>query len=123
MIDGAQLRELSLHRQAEQAARCICKGLQVAAWESITDARWPSEVTQVATLRAENEDKPTFEEFHPKGTRYDSAEAPIACAWFPFNRCDVYLCGRCRSAFLRYTEFGGYYVDHRVRLIDPQLIV
>jgi hypothetical protein len=24
---------------------------------------------------------------------------------------------------LRYTEFGGYYIDHRARRLDPALIV
>ena len=65
----------------------------------------------------------TFEEFHPGGTRYESPTAPIASGYFPFNRCDVYACARCGCAVLKYTEFGGYYVDHRVRLVDANLIV
>jgi len=35
----------------------------------------------------------------------------------------VWQCATCRRAFLRYTEYGGYYEDERVRQIDPVLIV
>ena len=121
-MDAAQLRVLSLKRVAADAAGCSCTALQTPSWESITDDRWPAGIRRAATLRPPDVDEPTFEEFHPNGTRYGSADAPIAIAWFPFNRSDVYVCGRCSSVFLRYTEYGGYYVDHRVRLVDPNLI-
>ena len=65
----------------------------------------------------------TFEEYHPNGTRYESPQAPIAPGFFPFNRCDVFACGHCGCAVLKYTEYGGYYVDHRVRRVDPDLVV
>jgi hypothetical protein len=29
----------------------------------------------------------------------------------------------CGRAFLRYTEYGGYYVEPRIRALDPALIV
>jgi DNA ligase (NAD+) len=71
----------------------------------------------------EGQTEASFEEHHPQGTRYDSPQAPIALDFFPFNRCDVYACTRCGCAALKYTEFGGYYVDHRVRLVDAQWVV
>lgn len=77
----------------------------------------------IGTLRPPQDAEPTYEEFHPQGTRYDATDAPIAPAYFPFNRCNVFQCKDCRSLFMRYTEFGGYYVDHRVRIVDPALIV
>lgn len=80
----------------------------------------------VGTLRKPQQDDQaelTFEEFHPDGTRYESANAPIAPGYFPFNRCNVHACTRCGCAVLKYTEFGGYYVDHRVRLVDAALVV
>lgn len=80
----------------------------------------------MGTLRQalpEGQTEATFEEYHPAGTRYESAEAPIAPAFFPFNRCDVYSCKRCACTVLKYTEFGGYYVDHRVRLVDAERVV
>ncbi len=77
----------------------------------------------VATLRDVEEYEPRFDEFHPQGTRYDSAEAPIALGFFPYNRCEVWRCAPCGRHVLRYTEFGGYNVDHRVRELDPAKIV
>ncbi|MBS0341048.1 MAG: hypothetical protein JSS56_11005 [Proteobacteria bacterium] len=123
MIDADQLRELCAKQSPALAAGCTCSPLQLAAWDSITLERWPADVQQAGSLRAPGDEEPTFEEFHPQGTRYSSPDAPIALGWFPYNRCDAYVCGRCRSVFLRYTEYGGYYVDHRVRMVDPALIV
>ena len=123
VIDAAQLRELSARRNEAAVPGCRCAALQKPSWESITDDRWPAVVERVGTLRPPDVDEPTFEEFHPDGTRYDSARAPIAVAWFPANRSDVHVCSVCHSVFLRYTEYGGYYVDHRVRLVDPALVV
>jgi hypothetical protein len=68
-------------------------------------------------------DRAHLEEFHPHGTRYESPQAPIALAYFPFNRCDVHACTRCGCAVLRYTEYGGYYIDPRARLVDASLVV
>lgn len=88
------------------------------SWESITEERWPAALMEaLGTLRDPSIDEPTFEEFHPRGTRYDSTDAPVSLGFFPFNRCDVYRCRRCSALVLRYTEYGGYYVDHRARCI------
>ncbi|XAH21099.1 hypothetical protein AAFF27_13765 [Xylophilus sp. GW821-FHT01B05] len=104
-------------------AHCACGLHKALAWESITEDRWPAALLEpLGTLRDPAVDEPTFEEFHPDGTRYDSADAPIAVAYFPFNRSDVFRCGSCGRLVLRYTEFGGYYIDHRVRLVDAALI-
>jgi hypothetical protein len=35
----------------------------------------------------------------------------------------VWQCVQCGRAFLRYTEFGGYYVEERIRELRAQLIV
>lgn len=123
LMNGEQLRQLASMRDEDKARTCACIAAQQPAWESITDDRWPVSLDKVASLRDPTIDEPTFEEFHPNGTRYGSPDAPFALGWFPFNRCDVYRCSRCSTAFLRYTEYGGYYVDHRVRMVDPQLIV
>ena len=61
-------------------------------------------------------------EYHPDGTRYWSANAPIAVDFFPYNRCEVWACKRCSRAFLRYTEYGGYYIEPRIRLLNPALL-
>ncbi len=77
----------------------------------------------LGSLRDPEVYEPTFEEFHPNGTRYDDASAPIATTFFPANRCEAHRCTACQSVLLRYTEFGGYYVDHRVRRVDAALVV
>jgi len=38
---------------------------------------------------------PGFEEYHPEGTRYESADAPVSVTHFPYNRCDVFSCNQC----------------------------
>jgi hypothetical protein len=78
---------------------------------------------RLGSLRDPQLDEPTFEEFHPHGTRYASPDAPVAPEHFPYNRCDAFGCGRCGRVLLRYTEYGGYYVDARVRELRAECIV
>lgn len=74
-------------------------------------------------LEASLDDEPTLTEWHPQGTSYWSAAAPIAVDWFPCNRCSAWRCRACGRGFLQYTEFGGYYIDHRLRAVEPSLVV
>ena len=109
---------------ADAPRPCSCAIGACTGWESLAEYRWePAQMAQVATLRDPAVEEPTLEECHPEGTRYDSPEAPVALAFFPYNRCDVWHCGRCDRHLLRYTEFGGYNVDPRVRELDPRKIV
>jgi hypothetical protein len=78
---------------------------------------------QVGTLRDENADEATLDEYHPDGTHGWSPDAPIALGYFPYNRCDVWQCVDCGRAYLRYTEYGGYYHDERIRLVDAALVI
>ena len=127
-LDAQALNALS---KAASTQKCQCALGPCAGWESMTEDRWPApHMTAVGSLRAAQDDsdvalgsEPTFEEFHPEGTRYESPLAPIAPAFFPYNRCDVFACNRCQRVLLRYTEFGGYYVDHRVRALNGDLVV
>ncbi|SFQ41176.1 hypothetical protein SAMN05216567_115134 [Variovorax sp. OK605] len=122
LLDAATLRQLA-QASAPSASPCPCRLQGATAWESITEERWPAALMQqVGTLRDPELYEPTFEESHPKGTRYDSPEAPLSVLHFPFNRCDVYRCTSCTRLVLRYTEFGGYYIDHRVRVVDAALV-
>ena len=117
-----QLRELASRGQSSEG--CDCHLIQFQGWDSITDMRWPAaQMQQIADLREPGVDEPTFEEFHPHRTRYESPEAPIALAYFPVNRSTVWRCGKCGIQVMRYTEFGGYYVDQRVRVLNPALVV
>ena len=122
-LSPEELRTLASHDIVHcNCALKICKG-----WESVGDDRWPStQMVKAGTLRPELPEgqlELSFEEFHPDGTRYDSPDAPIAVAYFPYNRCDVFKCTSCQCAVLKYTEYGGYYVDHRVRLVDVTKVV
>lgn len=92
-------------------------------WESVSAAPGEPLLRHLGTLRDAADEEPTLEELHPAGTRYGSADAPIAPAWFPFNRCEVWACRACGRGFLQYTEFGGYYIDHRLREVNPALVV
>ena len=114
----------SLRQLVDQPhAPCQCSLQHCAGWESVNDTAWPaSQMQQVATLRDPEVYEPTFEEHHPNGTRYESAEAPVALKFFPYNRCDLHACSTCQQHVLRYTEFGGYYVDHRARRLDAEKI-
>ncbi len=113
----------SLARQCLANAACPhCASIRHATWESLHTGFDAAQLRVVGTLRAESYDEPTFAEHHPHGSHSSSADAPIAPAFFPYNRCDVWQCTACRRAFLRYTEYGGYYQDARIRALDPQLI-
>ena len=119
---GAELR--ALIQEAAPPRRCSCALGACTGWESLAEYRWESaQMTEVASLRDPALDEPTLLEFHPQGTRYDAPAAPVAVGFFPYNRCDVWHCSRCDRHLLRYTEFGGYNVDPRVRALDPDHIV
>jgi hypothetical protein len=113
-----------LKELAEQKhSNCQCVLQRCTGWESVNDTEWPADqMKQVATLRDPDVYEPTFEEHHPNGTRYDSADAPVALKFFPYNRCDVFACSQCQQHVLRYTEFGGYYVDHRARRLNADTV-
>lgn len=110
----------ALQAQAPAATPCTCGVGRCAGWTSLTEERWPAaQMQHVGTLRDPDVAEPTYEEQHPNGTRYDSADAPVAIAFFPYNRCELWRCSVCQRLLLRYTEYGGYYVDHRVRELGP----
>ena len=123
LVSADALKRLSQSKPTQ----CACALKHCQGWESVSDDRWPvAQMLRKGTLREalpDGQTEPSFEEFHPDGTRYDSALAPIAPKYFPYNRCDVFACQKCACGVLKYTEYGGYYVDHRVRLVDPDLVV
>jgi len=126
-LSARTLRTLAAQAQTEQTPSCTCGMAACTGWESVAESRWPKTFMRpVGSLRdpeAAHGAELTFEEYHPQGTRYDSPNAPVAPAFFPYNRCDVFSCGSCRRMLLKYTEFGGYYVDPRVRVLQAECIV
>jgi hypothetical protein len=113
-----------LGQRADVSRSCPqCKALQSPGWESMPGSFDRRVLIRVGTLRDEAVDEPTLQEHHPYGTHGWSADAPISLTHFPYNRCDVWQCAACSRAYLRYTEYGGYYEDERVRQVDPGLVV
>ncbi len=92
-------------------------------WESVSAPLGEPVLQLLGTLRDPDVAEPTFEERHQGGSRYASPHAPIAPDYFPYNRCEVWACRACGRGFLQYTEFGGYYVDHRLRQLDPARVI
>jgi len=76
----------------------------------------------LGTLKAEGAEE-CWDEYHPEGTNLWSESAPIAIHYDPYNRSDVRECTHCKRVFLHYTEYGGYYLDERIRDLNPALIV
>ena len=112
-----------LGREAASAPACAqCGALICPGWESMPGSFERGRLKRIGTLRREGQEDPTLREHHPLGTHAWSADAPIAPAYFPYNRCDVWQCKSCPRAYLRYTEYGGYYEDERIRALDPALV-
>jgi hypothetical protein len=107
---------------AQTPADCPCATLVCPGWESVSAPPGEPLLQRLGTLRNAADEDPTLTEWHEGGTRYESARAPIAPNYFPFNRCEVWACRACGRGFLQYTEFGGYYVDHRLRELDPRWV-
>lgn len=109
---------------AVKPAPCpLCGAISARGWESLPGGFDREALNKVGTLRRPGDEDPTLQEHHPAGTNAWSPDAPIAPGFFPYNRCDVWTCSGCRRPFLRYTEYGGYYVEERIRPVDAALVV
>jgi len=115
---------IALACEADLSRPCtVCEPLRSPGWESMPGSFDRRALVRVGTLRDPDDDDPTLAEHHPGGTHGWSPDAPIALAYHPYNRCDLWQCVDCRRAYLRYTEYGGYYEDERVRQVDPARVV
>ncbi|PUA18449.1 hypothetical protein [Glaciimonas sp. PCH181] len=121
-LDFSTLAALA-KESAHISAGCTCSSVPLVSWESVPLSLVESNFQEVGTLLEDPFVEPTFVEFHPSGTRYDSPDAPIAPRYFPYNRCIVAKCLACERYFLRYTEAGGYFVDRRIRLLSSELLI
>jgi hypothetical protein len=122
LLTAADLIALAHARMGDRAC-AACAALDCAGWEGLPGSVDRGVLEQVGTLRDAAVDDPTVAEYHPAGTHIWSPDAPIAPAWFPYNRCGAWRCRRCARAFLRYTEHGGYYTEDRIRELDARLVV
>ncbi len=118
LLDAQTLRSAV---SAAGAGCASCGHLQCEGWESVS-APVGAPLVCIGTLRDPAVDEPTLQELHAPGTGYWHARAPVAVRHFPYNRCSVWRCDTCGRGFVQYTEAGGYYVDHRIRAIDPALV-
>ncbi|HEX2543828.1 MAG TPA: hypothetical protein VHL79_03055 [Ramlibacter sp.] len=121
VLDAAALRQLAERSPAAACPRCAA--IKAPGWEAMPGAFDRGGLRQVGTLRRPDIEDPTLQEHHPEGTNAWSPDAPVAPAFFPYNRCDAWQCVQCGRSFLRYTEYGGYYVEERVRELHAPLIV
>jgi hypothetical protein len=120
LLAAADLRRLA---EAHAGTACpACAPIRAPGWESIPGSLDRDQLRQVGTLRRPEVEDPTLQEYHPGGTNAWSADAPIAPGYFPYNRCDVWACVQCGRPFLRYTEYGGYYVEERIRELNAALV-
>ena len=121
------LDHATLLRLAAEAAGvtqpCTCTKTPLAGWTSLPLSLRDTQLVEVATLMPPDDPEPTYDEYHPDRTRYGSDDAPIAPRHFPYNRCNVSRCVSCGRLYLRYQEGGGYFIDQRIRALDPALIV
>jgi hypothetical protein len=102
---------------------CACAIDTYREWTRVPVDFPESHMRTVGTLVDDPYGEPTFAEYHPHGTTNWSPDAPIAPRHYPYNRAQVAQCTVCGRCALRYVEAGGYYVEPRIRALDPRLIV
>ena len=102
---------------------CACAIDTYREWTRVPVDFPESQMRTVGTLVDDPYNEATFAEYHPDGTTYWSADAPIAPRHYPYNRAQAMQCTACGRCALRYVEAGGYYVEPRIRALDPRLIV
>ncbi|RFP14611.1 MULTISPECIES: hypothetical protein [unclassified Duganella] len=121
-IDFAQLMLLA-QTSAGVTAPCSCSTVSLAAWQRLPTSLELDRFEEIGTLMDDPYDEPTFAEYHPHGTRYESDDAPIAPRYYPCNLSQVSRCLNCGRHYLRYNEAGGYFTELRIRALQPQLLV
>jgi hypothetical protein len=115
---------MELARSSSSAARaCPCAIDKYGEWTRIPADFPQAQMRTVGTLAGDPYVEATYAEYHPQGTGYWSPDAPIAPRFFPYNRCTVLQCTACGRGCLSYVEAGGYYVEPRIRALDPALLV
>lgn len=114
---------LEIAQSSKAAIACAkCSSLSCPGWVSVPGYYDLSKLQIVGTLKSD-EAAECWDEYHPAGTHLWSELAPIAIEHHPYNRSDVRECSGCKRTFLHYTEYGGYYLDERIRELKAELIV
>jgi len=124
ILDSTELALLLTGVEELGVKGCKCSLQRCEGWDSMSDSMWPKEkLIALATLRDSAVDEPSFEEYQPNGVRPDDPNALISVEHFPYNRCDVFACTQCNQGVMRYTEYGGYYIDHRARRVRADQVI
>lgn len=121
MIEFLELMQLA-QASAAVAQKCACSSVALLGWQSLPTSLELEQLEEVGTLVEDPYDEPTFKEYHPNGTRYESEDAPIAPRYYPANLSQVLRCRTCGRHFLRYNEAGGYFTELRMRALRPELL-
>ncbi|WP_347883993.1 hypothetical protein [Pseudomonas aestiva] len=122
LIDVATLERLAASAAAI-TRDCRCLRRDLAGW-----AAWPvgyreTEFAQIGTLARYEPEDAIIAEYHPAGTHYWSADAPIALRFYPYNQSTVWRCLGCERLYLRHDDDGAYHVAPRIRLLQSALII
>ena len=122
-------RELSRHELLEIAssvrspkACSNCAALSCPGWISVPGYFDLGTLRVLGTLKVDSLEE-HWDEYHPDGTNLWSLNAPISVQHHPYNRSDIRECMSCKRKFMHYTEYGGYYLDERIRELNAQFIV
>jgi hypothetical protein len=121
-IDFDRLTRMAL-ASSRVTKPCGCAAVPLQAWSALPLTLERDCLEDTGALFEDPYDEPTFAEYHPAGTRYESADAPIAPRFYPYNRCTVARCTRCDRHYLRYNEAGGYFTELRIRALQAGLLV
>lgn len=121
-LNFTALKELALESDGV-ASSCTCTKQSLVEWTSLPVSFPEPQLERIGTLIQGDADQATFAEYHPDGSSFWSAQAPIAPLHYPYNRCDMWKCRTCGRVYLRYTEGGGYFVDQRIRQLTAPLLV
>ena len=114
---------LQIASSPKGAGKCPhCSSLSCPGWVSVPGYFDLGKLKVLGTLASESTEE-CWDEYHPAGTNLWSDSAPISVQHHPYNRSDVRECIHCKRTFLHYTEYGGYYLDERIRELDAALIV
>ena len=113
---------LEIANSSPSKKNCLsCAPLACNGWETVPGTFNLNSLKVIGTLRIDGAAE-YWDEDHPDGTNLWSEDAPISIQYHPYNRSDVCECQECKRKYLHYTEYGGYYIDERIRVLNPKLI-
>jgi hypothetical protein len=120
-LDRDQLLDIAKSPRTVEACS-ECSSLSCPGWISKPGYFDLGKLKVLGTLKVDGAEE-CWDEYHPDGTNLWSEDAPISLQHHPYDRADVCECMHCKRKFLHYTEYGGYYLDERIRELSATLIV